>query len=114
MEEKQALVQVTNLFIMVMVMLTVMVMVLLYLIEKETQYVDIMIMMMILSQANLELKERMESALEREERARAELQDSKDQVGITISDDEKICVQRFSRLSCRKLLPGGAPRVPCA
>ena len=38
-------------------------------------------MMMKLAQANLELKERMDSALEREERARAELQDSKDQVG---------------------------------
>ena len=32
------------------------------------------------TQANLELKERMAAALEREERARAELQDSKDQV----------------------------------
>ena len=43
-----------------------------------------MVMMIVLMQANLELKERMESALEREERARAELQDSKDQVRITM------------------------------
>ena len=63
-------------------------------------------MMMKLAQANLELKERMDSALEREERARAELQDSKDQVRIAISYDEKICVSRLSRL---KLSPGGAP-----
>merc|ERR1711874_623463 len=33
-------------------------------------------------QANLEVKERMESALDREERARAELQDSKDQAEL--------------------------------
>ena len=44
--------------------------------------------MMVLVQANLELKERMESALDREERARAELQDSKDQVRITRMGDE--------------------------
>ena len=62
--------------------------------------------MMKLAQANLELKERMDSALEREERARAELQDSKDQVRIAISYDEKISVSRLSRL---KLSPGGAP-----
>merc|ERR1711971_990861 len=35
-----------------------------------------------LVQANLELKERMESAFEREERAKAELQDSKDQAEL--------------------------------
>ena len=38
------------------------------------------VVVMVVVQANLELKERMDSALEREERARAELQDSKDQV----------------------------------
>ena len=47
-----------------------------------------MVIVTMMIQANLELKERMESALEREERARAELQDSKDQVRITIMGDE--------------------------
>ena len=47
-----------------------------------------MMLMMVLIQANLELKERMESAFEREERARAELQDSKDQVRIRMMGDE--------------------------
>ena len=40
----------------------------------------IMMISTLTTQANLDLKERMASALEREERARAELQDSKDQV----------------------------------
>ena len=62
--------------------------------------------MILVVQANLELKERMDSALEREERARAELQDSKDQVRITILDNEKIFL---GRLLCCELLPGGAP-----
>ena len=72
MEEKQALVQVTPFYrIILMGMLMVMIM-----IHSSNDVV-----MMVVVQANLELKERMESALEREERARAELQDSKDQVG---------------------------------
>ena len=40
----------------------------------------IMMISTLTPQANLDLKERMAAALEREERARAELQDSKDQV----------------------------------
>ena len=40
----------------------------------------IMMISTLTTQANLDLKERMAAALEREERARAELQDSKDQV----------------------------------
>ena len=71
------------------------------------------IAMMVLLQANLELKERMESALEREERARAELQDSKDQVKITMMADKykkNVCWM----ISYQKYLPGGATGVPCA
>ena len=64
-------------------------------------------------QANLELKERMESALEREERARAELQDSKDQVRIRTMNDE-LKKDVYWTISYDKFLPGGATGVPCA
>ena len=56
-------------------------------------------------QANLELKERMDSALEREERAKAELQDNKDQV------NNRGWSKNISR---HKRLTGGASGVPCA
>ena len=69
--------------------------------------------MMVLLQANLELKERMESALEREERARAELQDSKDQVRIRTMNDE-LKKDVYWTISQHKFLPGGATGVPCA
>ena len=64
----------------------------------------IMMISTLTTQANLDLKERMAAALEREERARAELQDSKDQVRKA----KMVVTKRLEELLYHELFEGGA------